>query len=301
MASIALEELLTLLYVLIDDWYQAEGWRTVAVRTVGKKVKFSDREMLTLMVAHEYLPYAGETQYLAYLRANYGALFPDLLDQSQYNRRAHRLVEPMEALRYWLLRQLGVGDPNYVVLDTKPVPVVGMKRSKARSRFRGKADYGYCAAKQLHYFGYRLVLVVTPDGLPLCFDLVSAAVDERTAAEAVLDQFRGLTVLADKGFVGEHWAALMRDVTHNTVYTPKRANQKQQNPPAFDRLLNRLRERIETTFNSLQNTGRNLERLLVKGEQGLLTRVAAKLAAFTFRQLLAVAFGIDVLTFSISH
>src|SRR4051812_48521877 len=54
-----------------------------------------------------------------------------------------------------------------------------------------------------------------------------------------------------------------------------------QNPPAFDRLLNRVRERIETSFCQLQNTRRFLEPLLAKTVLGLVPPIIAKVSALT--------------------
>lgn len=34
------------------------------------------------MLSADYIPYLGEYQYLEYMRANYGELFPSLTDQS---------------------------------------------------------------------------------------------------------------------------------------------------------------------------------------------------------------------------
>lgn len=300
MNSIALEDVFTYLYVIVDDWYQREGQHLMRGK-VGAKPTFSDSEMLTLMLAHEFVPYPSESQYLAYLRANCLSLFPHLPDQSQYNRRARSLVWLTEPLRRAGLRQLGVDQPEYLLLDTKPVPVMGMKRSKRHSDFRAKADYGYCAARQMHYFGYKLVLLTTLDGLPLVYDLVPASTDERVAAETVLERVSNVAVWADKGFIGDAWQAEIFAATGNRIFTQKRANQKLQNPPEFDRLLNAVRERIEGVFHTLQNTGRNLERLLAKQERGLHVRVAAKIASLIYRHVLHRCFGLDVLSFSISH
>ncbi|MFN8528361.1 MAG: hypothetical protein U0670_07105 [Anaerolineae bacterium] len=98
MTSIPFETLLTYLYVLVDDWYKAEGQKYMGGKA-GAKPSFSDSEMLTLMLAHDFMPYPSETQYVAFLRANYLALFPHLVDQSQYNRRARGLVWMTRPLR----------------------------------------------------------------------------------------------------------------------------------------------------------------------------------------------------------
>lgn len=300
MNSIPLDWLLTILYVLVDDWYQGEGARRMGKR-VGAKPLFSHSEMLTLMLAQDFVPYPAESQYLEFIRANYLALFPRLLDQSQYNRRARQLRGMAEPLRRSALQQLGVIAPDYLLVDTKPIPVMGYTRSKERSDFRCKAAYGYCAARKLRYFGYKLTLLSTLNGIPVVFDLVPADTEERLAVNGILDQVQNRDIFGDKGFIGDDWQQEIRTQTENRIWTPKRANQHHQNPLAFDHLLNSIRERVEGVFNCLQNTGRNLERLLAKTEAGLFTRVAFKITAFTFRLLLARQFGINVQTFSNSH
>lgn len=188
--SINIPNLLTIVYVLVDDWYQAKGQGMLKSKP-GAKPSFSDSEMLTLMLAQEIIPYPGETQFVEFMRANYLDLFPGLVDPSQYNRRARNLRWVMEALRPDWVVQLGVLNPRKLLVDTKPVPVMGYTRSKKRSDFAGSAAYGYCAARQLHYFGYKLVMLTTLDGIPLVYDLVPANWDERDAAEVVLQRVHG--------------------------------------------------------------------------------------------------------------
>lgn len=77
MTSIDIPELLTIIYVEVDDWYQAEGQELLRGKP-GAKPTFSDSEMMTLMLVQDYIPYPGETQFVAYIRANHLDLFPKL-------------------------------------------------------------------------------------------------------------------------------------------------------------------------------------------------------------------------------
>ena len=90
MTSITIPDLLTIIFVLVDDWYQSYGPKTPKGKP-GVKPVFSDSEVITLMLAQDYIPYPSETQYIGFVRANYLALFPNLLDQSQFNRRSRSL------------------------------------------------------------------------------------------------------------------------------------------------------------------------------------------------------------------
>ena len=141
------------------------------------------------------------------------------------------------------------------------------------------------------------VCLSTLIGIPVVYALVPAHTDEREAAEAVLRSVNGCDILADKGFIGDDWQADVSRTTGNRVFTAKRENQHEQTPPAFARLLGHFRERIEGVFNEVQNTGRNLERLLRKTVRGLCVHVTAKMASHTLRILLRKRFDIDVLTF----
>lgn len=294
--SINLETLLTIIYVLVDDWYQAEGisWRQ---HKPGERPSLSDSEVLTLVLAQDYIPYPGESQYVGFIKANYPLLFPNLTDQAQFNRRAKGLRALMEQIRGSWIKQMGSLEEQYFLVDTKPIPVMGYRRSKSRSDFAGSANYGYCSSRKMHYFGYKLVMLTTLEGLPVYYDLVPANTDEREAAEVVLSQVSKVTIFGDKGFIGAKWQAQLFSMTGNLIYTAKRRNQAQQNSTQFDHFINAIRERIEGTFHVIQNTGRHLERLLAKSVIGLCTRVAAKIASHTLKLILLRDFGIDVQRF----
>jgi hypothetical protein len=296
--SIDIVSLLTTIFVMVDDWYISKGQALLKGKP-GAKPNFSDSEMMTLMLAQDFIPYPGETQYVGFIRANYRREFPQLVDQSQYNRRARRLRYLIEQLRRDWLSELGVNNPKQLLVDTKPVPVLGYKRGKTHSDFSGSAGYGHCAARKLNYFGYKLVMLTTLDGLPVVYDLVSANTDEREAAEVVLQRVKDCDIFGDKGFIGDDWQAEVRQQTGNRVWTMKRANQASQNPPEFDRLLGSIREHIEGTFHCIQNTGRNIERLLAKTLHGLCTRVILKVTCLVLKHLLRRRFGIDVQSFEI--
>lgn len=296
MNSIDFESLLVIIFVLVDDWYRQEG-EILKGKLPGAKPEMSDSEILTLALIMDYLPFPGETQFIGFIRANYGRWFPQLLDRSQFNRRLRKLGGMLEMLRRTWVRELGGLDAVSLVIDTKPIPVVGYRRSKRMSDFQGSADYGYCAARKMKYFGYKLVVLSTLKGLPIAYDLVSANTDERQAVEGVLQVVRGCDIYGDKGFIGQDWQEEITDSTGNRIWTIQRDNQHHQVSSSFKRLIGRVRQRIEGVFHEIQNTGRNPERLLNKTVNGLATHIAAKITSHTLRLLLRRQFGVDVLTF----
>jgi hypothetical protein len=120
MTSITASDLLTIIFVLVDDWYKEHGIRYLKGKP-GAKPEFSDSEVITLLLAMDFIPFPSETQFLGFIRANYLALFPRLIDQSQFNRRARALRLLVEELASpgW---SNGRFQHTRFLLDTKPVP-----------------------------------------------------------------------------------------------------------------------------------------------------------------------------------
>ena len=124
MQSISIAELLLVIYVIVDNWYLVQG-RTLLQGKRGRKFRFRDSEVITLMLAQDFIPYPGENQYIGYLKTNYSGLFPDLITQSQFNRRARNLRLLVEEMRRHWLQELNMLIQVDLLLDTKPIPVIG--------------------------------------------------------------------------------------------------------------------------------------------------------------------------------
>ena len=62
--------------------------------------------------------------------------------------------------------------------------------------------------------------------------------------------------------------------------------------------MNSLRQRIEGTFNELQNLGKNVEKLFAKTVVGLVARVMATITSHIFKLYLRRFYNIDIQTFS---
>ena len=272
MNSIDFESVIITVFVLVDDWYQAEE-KAFKPLSSGAKPEMSDSEIITLALII-YLPFPGETQFVGFIRANYGEWFPRLLTQSQFNRRLRKLGQMIETLRRKWVKQLGGENANSFIIDTKPIPVMGYRRSKRCSDFHGSASYGYCAARKMKYFGYKLVMISTLKGLPVAYELVPANTDERKAVEGVLEIVRNSDIYGDKGFIGQDWQQQITSSTGNKIWTIHRNNQYNQPSAPLKRLIAKVRQRIEGVFHEIQNTGRNPERLLNKMNRKILKAIA---------------------------
>jgi Transposase DDE domain len=102
----------------------------------------------------------------------------------------------------------------------------------------------------MKYFGYKLVMLTSLAGTPYAFELVPANTDERDAADEILDTLPwGSHIWSDKGFIDDDWHSQWAEQGLH-IWTQKREDQLEQNPTAFDRLLNQVRERLEGAMTS---------------------------------------------------
>jgi hypothetical protein len=266
---------LTALYTHVDDWYQAHAPELLAGK-VGEHPEFADSEVLTLSLAQHWLGFRSERKFLRHIRQNYLALFPRLLDQSEFNRRARNLFRLLNEFRRWLVRQTGAfAAPGYL-MDGTPIHVRHWRRYGPRSLvFRGAA-LGRCAAKKEMFYGYKLVLLMTLDGRVLDFVLLPANADERVALDELLGQYRNLLIYADKGFLDQEREEALRARYGHQLWTPKRRNQQVQHSRVFEQLLCSVRQRVETAIGQAKEWF-GLEKPGAKTFWGLQSRLTAKL------------------------
>lgn len=276
------EDLLIILFCEVDDWVRQYGLPT----RPGPVPACSDSEVLTFALARELLGYDSERRFRRVLRDDWHHLFPRIPAQSELNRRTRWLWGALEQLRQHYLVRLPRATEDWYAFDTTPLPV------KHPSRVRGPdqwclpgglvARFGRCAAKALWFYGFRLA-VLTPliDPVPVGWALVSAAVNERDVLLALVDASTDRKVLADKGLRGK---AIKQELAEQGILllTPPTRRDRATMPTVLQRFIAAHRNRIEGTFTT-EKDQLHLEHHRARTGWGLLTRLTAKLAAFTLR------------------
>lgn len=241
------ENFLTTVYTIVDDWYQQYAPKLLAGKA-GKKPVFSDSEVITLSLAQHWLGIPDEREFLRFIGNNHLPLFPRLVDQSQFNRRARNLCWLINRMRQHLVTQMGIANAPCQIIDGTPVQVRHWRRFGKGHLLWPEAALGHCAAKKQTYYGFRLLALTTLDGIIVDWNLFAANTDERDAAQELLDAHQNLCVLGDKGFLDQQRQAFLREERGLRLLTPKRKNQSEQNPRPWDALMNRARRLIETTL-----------------------------------------------------
>ena len=285
-------DLCTIVFVLVDDLDQ----QVVAPHDhrPGPRSAFTDSEVITVTLVAELLGKDIETTFLAWVRKHHLALFPLLPERSRFNRRRRQLPEATNRIRAALmelvLRRLEPEETDLCVIDSLPVPVVGFHHARGSHRWLGEASYGYVASKDLTIYGFKLHLLITHSGLILDFVLAPAHVADGRLTEQVLATKAWLLVLGDKAYLNaplQAWLAAHNDVV---LLTPRRSNQRQQQPALLTKAITHFRQVIETVNSQLAHQFQ-IERNWAKSLFGLGARLQAKLTAHTLGVYLNCWFG----------
>src|SRR4051794_18257148 len=202
-----LDTLLIALYVFADDLLPAR-------QGPGRRPRITDAELICLAVAQVLLDCPSERRFLRFARRRLGHLFPYLPKQPGFNKRVRALAPQIAHVLSSLARCSPSWCDNLRLLDSTPVPCAASRETVKRSQFAGSAAYGYCRSHSRYFWGYRLMLLCAPDGMPIAFDLFPANTPERDAAAEILRRVEldGYTIIADKGFAGADFEHLVSDL-----------------------------------------------------------------------------------------
>jgi hypothetical protein len=202
-----LDTLLTALYVLADDLLPRR-------RRARRRPQITDAELVCLAVAQILLDVPSERRFLRFAMTRLSHLFAYLPKQPGYDKRMRALAPQIVRLLNLIAFRSPSWCDNIRLLDSTPVPCGASRETVKRSDFAGHAAYGYCASHSRYFWGFRLYLLCATDGMPIAFELAPANVPERDVAAEMLRrvQLEGYTVIADKGFAGADFEALMAEL-----------------------------------------------------------------------------------------
>ena len=259
-------------FVVIDDLLKAYDYQEDC------RAQSSAAEILTVaVVAAKYFQNHHERalclmSQLGYVRR---------LSVSRFNRRLH-------ALRDWLCGLVTVlgevfAQGEVFLIDSMPLPVCKRARARRCRKVRGRAFCGYCAAKRERFFGWRLHLICTPEGIPVSFDLLPASAHDLTPLhELAFVLPAGARLFGDKGYLSQADARTLLQDTGGRLVTPQRRNMA-PNSWADDYDLALYRKRIEVVYSQLEAMG--VQRLHARTNPGFDLKAWASLLALAFTNI----------------
>jgi hypothetical protein len=233
------------IYCLIDDLLKAMQHRE------DKRCAMSDAEVVTTALC-AMLWFGGNFERSrAFLHSS--GMMPRMLSRSRLSRRLTRLAELVEVVFHQLgltLKELNT-ESRYAV-DSFPIAVCDNIRIP-RCRLTQERDYrGYLASKRRYFYGVRVQVMVTVDGVPVEFAILPGSLsDVAGLADLPLSLPAGAEVAADAAYTFYEWEDVLWEREQISLLVGRKRNSKRRDAPALHDYKQWLRRRIETVFGEI--------------------------------------------------
>jgi hypothetical protein len=241
------DDLILHLFCLVDDELRAAG--LTDLRSRGPGPGLTDAEALAIELAGAALGLAHDADLFRYFRRHHARAFPRLasMHRTTFIRQAAHLGRVKQALHARLADRLCPGPAAWLV-DSLPIPACRFGRAPYCRRYYGQADFGYDYGARHVFYGFRLHLRASWDGIILAARLAPARASEPAVAPE-LNPPPGSVGVGDRGYWDPALFDLLAEigVRFHAPYRSKRADPD----PAKARRLARVRYRIETTQGQL--------------------------------------------------
>lgn len=281
------EDYLLHVFYRIDTELGAMSLTPRALRSRGPVPALADSEVLTIEVAGEFLGIATDAGLWAHFRRYHAAEFPALqhVDRTTFLRQAANLWYVKRLLQARLLRHLpAAGDPVSIV-DSFAAHVCRFTRARKCRLFKGLAAFGFDSAERHHFYGFRLHLRCSTQGVCLGVELAPGDVADAPMAHELAPEPGG-SMLGDRNY----WSplevqalALERGVRLMAPFRKRATDPK----PMLSRVMSRVRERIETVngqlavrFDAKRTWARDLWHLCSRVWRKVLSHTVAYLVNF---------------------
>lgn len=245
--------------------------------------RLSDLEVIALSLTAEKFSVDSES-YLFSLLEEYKSDIPNLISRRQFNDRRKFTANLCEQIRKNIALAIDAGEDMFCV-DSKPVPVCRIARAKrcklGKNDFETAPNYGFCAAQNTYYYGYKLHALCGLKGVIHSYDLSKASVDDRYWLQDLKYEYQQSTIIGDKGYLKASLQLDLFETAQIHLEVPYRLNQKNWKPTF--KPFAKARKRVETLFSQLDDQFM-VCRNYAKQQVGLFARIISKVSALTVLQ-----------------
>jgi hypothetical protein len=287
------EEYIIAVYCLVDEILKKV--KKSKLRQRGPQPKLSDAEVITMEIVGESKGFDKDKYIHHYFKDHWLHLFPGIGNRTTFLRQAANLWAIKQEIRKSVVQKILPFGSELSIIDGFPIPVCGFRRAHFSKLFKGNAEFGHCAAKDLRYFGFKGHLLVDEHGLILDCAVAAANIDER---EMIFDMSSEVAsdLLGDKGYI---CSEIRKEEFQNegiNIHTPLRGNMKDDRPKEFVKMINDKRRLVETVIGQLSERF-NIEKVRARDMWHLTVRIGRKLLAHTINCFINYTLGNSILQF----
>jgi hypothetical protein len=267
----------TAIYCFMDDLLKQSGHKDYPT------CKMSDSEVITTALVSA-LYFGGHQDNARGYMLSSGNI-PQMLDKSRFCRRLHKLAPLLHDLFFQIGHGLKAvaGAADYV-LDSFPVAVCDNIRISRSSILQGEQYRGYQASMHRYFYGIKVQVLTTSEGLPVEFCFVPGSEhDVKALGKLPLQVAAESCIYADAAYTDYQTEDDLLENEGVRLLVSRKANSKRPDPPSLAYLKEQIRKGIETTFSSIKALFlRKVHAVIL---DGFLLKLLLFLFAFTLNKL----------------
>ncbi len=191
------EELIIKTFCLVDDTMK-KITKNLKIRQRGPAPALSDSELVTMEILGEFCGFDTDDGIHAYFKTHWLHFFPKIGDRTAFVRQSANLWNIKRKLRKSFLDMLSPCKTKIKAVDSFPMPVCNFRRAGFAKVFKGATAHGFCAAKNINFYGFRLHAIVDVSGIIEDWSVAPANIDEREMIFDMENSAKGV-LLGDKG------------------------------------------------------------------------------------------------------
>ena len=244
--------------------------------------KVSDAEILTTVLLAARYFHGNFVTARKYMREHHGMA---QLHKSNFNRHLHRLTETISAIFFALgqsLKELNL-ESRYAI-DSFPVAVCKNIRIKRCKLIQHEAYRGYNASKREYFYGFKVQVITTMEGIPVDYFIVAGSVHDCTAFQSMnIHLPKGSELYADSAYTFYELEDLFEECDEVFLQVERKSNSTRPDIPAVRFLKKYYRKRVETTFSEI--TAWYPKKIHAVTAKGFLIKIVLFLLAFVFEKV----------------
>lgn len=214
---------------------------------IDKRRKLTNAQVITVVILSAKYFYGNQATACSYLQSHYGFNIPD---KSNFNRILHSLSELITDLFAHLgliFKHLNLN--SVYIIDSFPVPVCKNIRICRSKIVKGSEFRGYNASKREYFYGFKVHLITTGDGIPVEFIVTTGSIHDNTALQSMdINLPAGSDLYGDAAYINHEYKELLNDFQQIRLKAATKKSSTIRNTWA-EELENRYhRKRVENTF-----------------------------------------------------
>lgn len=265
------------IYCFLDDYLKAINHQE------DKQRMMNDAEIMTTALLAALYFGGNHERALCFAREK---IFSRVLKKSRFSRRVHATQELMHSIF------LSVGETikqfntkMEYVMDSFPVSVChnirifGNRILPLDEQYRGK-----CVSKCQYFYGFRVQVIATLDGIPVEFAIVPGSWhDSKGMHTLAMHLPEGSRNISDSAYTDYEFEDLLKEAENIWHDTERKSNSKRTEPAYRTFYKNRIRKHIESLFAQITSMiPRKIHATTIKG---FLLKLKLFIWSFAFKKL----------------